>query len=239
MFDFIYDSLAKIGYTHPLHPAVTHLTIGLVMGSFIFLIIGFVLKKSQFFITARYVIILAAATVPITVLLGYMDWQHFYRGAWLFSFQMKFLLAGLLSIFLIVSILLAFINQKGSGMWVITQAICLLAVIGLGFFGGELVYKPVEKASTKIEGIPEELASKGKVIFESNCSMCHYSDRTEESIGPGLKGLFQMEKLPVSGNEVTEKNIQKQLLTPFKDMPDFADLAEDDIQMVIAFLKTI
>jgi len=47
MFDFIYNSLSRIGYTHPLHPAVTHLTIGLVMGSFIFLIIGFVLKKTN------------------------------------------------------------------------------------------------------------------------------------------------------------------------------------------------
>jgi len=144
-----------------------------------------------------------------------------------------------LSIFLIVSILLAFINQKGSGMWVVTQAICLLAVIGLGFFGGELVYKPVEKASVKIEGIPDGSASKGKVIFENNCSMCHYSDRTEEGVGPGLKGLFQMEKLPVSGNEVIEKNIRKQLLTPLKDMPEFVDLTEDEVQMLIAFLKTI
>ena len=31
-FDFIYQFLADVGYAHPLHPTITHLTIGLVMG---------------------------------------------------------------------------------------------------------------------------------------------------------------------------------------------------------------
>jgi len=232
MFDSIYHILTKIGYTHPLHPTVTHLTIGLVMGAFIFLIVGYLSKRDRFFKTARHILVLTLATLPITVLLGYMDWQHFYKGAWLFLFQIKFLLAGLLLIFLIVSILLAFVNPSGSGKLIVTQIVCLLAVIGLGFFGGELVYGPGEKTS-------EGLANTGNMVFENNCSACHYIESTEEKVGPGLKGLFQMETLPVSGQAVNQENIRKQLATPYKNMPEFKNLSEDEVTALIAFLETI
>lgn len=33
MFDALYDFLDKIGYLHPIHPATTHMPIGLVVGS--------------------------------------------------------------------------------------------------------------------------------------------------------------------------------------------------------------
>jgi len=239
MFDSIYHILTKIGYTHPLHPTITHLTIGLVMGAFIFLMVGYLSKRDRFFKTARHILVLTLATLPITVLLGYMDWQHFYKGAWLFLFQIKFLLAGLLLIFLIVSILLAFVNPSGSGKLIVTQIVCLLAVIGLGFFGGELVYGPDEKTGASIEKTSEEFAKTGNMVFENNCSACHYIDRTEEKVGPGLKGLFQMETLPVSGQAVNQESIRKQLVTPYKNMPEFKNLSEDEITALIAFLETI
>ncbi|RTZ96053.1 MAG: hypothetical protein DSY90_11770, partial [Deltaproteobacteria bacterium] len=220
-------------------PAVTHLTIGLVTGSFIFFMIAAMFDRKRVFTTARHVILLAFATVPVTVFLGYMDWQHFYKGAWLFPFQIKFILAGMLFIFLTGAVLLAFINQNGSGILVITQTICLATVIGLGFLGGGLVYGPGGKSNVKNENVSERLVSAGSMVFESNCSACHYTDRNEEMAGPGLKGLFQMEKLPVSGRIVSEENIRRQLSIPYKDMPDYADLSEDEVRALVAYLKTI
>ncbi len=240
MFDSVYHNLIKIGYTHPLHPTITHLTIGLVMAAFIFLMVGYLSKRDRFFQTARHIFVLTLATLPITVLLGYMDWQHFYKGAWLLPFQIKFLLAGLLLIFLIVSTLLAFINQSGSGKLVITEIVCLLAVIGLGFFGGELVYGPGGKTTgASIEKTREALANTGNMVFENNCSACHYIDRTDEKVGPGLKGLFQMGTLPVSGQTANEESIRKQLATPYKNMPEFKSLSEEEVTALIAFLETI
>ena len=52
-------------------------------------------------------------------------------------------------------------------------------------------------------------ATKGKDVFESNCSVCHNSDSTETKVGPGLKGLkFKkpalMNKKPVNNATVLE-----------------------------------
>jgi cytochrome c1 len=54
-----------------------------------------------------------------------------------------------------------------------------------------------------------------------------------------MQGLFQLEKLPVSGRAVTEANIRMQLKTPFKNMPAFPELPEEKVNALIAFLKTL
>jgi uncharacterized membrane protein len=36
MIEFIYQALTKLGYTHPLHPTLTHVPLGMVMGALIF-----------------------------------------------------------------------------------------------------------------------------------------------------------------------------------------------------------
>ncbi len=239
MFDDIYQNLSRMGYSHPLHPTVTHLTIGLVMGAFIFLILAIVFKRPILLKTARHVMILCLATIPITLVLGYMDWQHFYKGASLFPIKMKILLAGMLVIFLAVSILLAYINESGKGKLLTVQVASLLAVVGLGYLGGELVYGTGRISGAQNETIPVNSVKQGKIVFENNCAMCHFTDQTAVKIGPGLKQLFQMQNLPVSNRVVSEENIRKQLAAPFKDMPEFKGLSEDDIRALIVFLKTI
>ena len=88
--------------------------------------------------------------------------------------------------------------------------------------------------------LKEELAREGATVFnERGCADCHYADRTEAKIGPGLKGLFKRDKLPTSGRAVTEDNVRKQLKTPFRGMPSFADLPEDKVKALLAFLTTL
>ena len=48
-----------------------------------------------------------------------------------------------------------------------------------------------------------------------------------------------METLPVSGQAVNQESIRKQLVTPYKNMPEFKNLSEDEITALIAFLETI
>jgi cytochrome c2 len=81
----------------------------------------------------------------------------------------------------------------------------------------------------------------GSEVFEKKgCVQCHFTDSRETKIGPGLKGLFGRDKLPVSDREVTEENVKRQLKTPYDDMPSFADrLTEEQRYRLVAYLKTL
>jgi cytochrome c len=82
-------------------------------------------------------------------------------------------------------------------------------------------------------------ATKGKDVFESNCSVCHNADSTEKKMGPGLKGLFKKEKLN-NGKKPTEATIRTLINTGGNGMPPYADMLTDDEKNdVVAYLKTL
>ncbi len=87
----------------------------------------------------------------------------------------------------------------------------------------------------------EAIAQSGAALFESKgCIQCHYTDSRKTKVGPGLKGLFERKERPVSGQAVSEANGRKQIKTPYKDMPSFADrLAEGQLDRLIDYLKTL
>ncbi len=250
MYEFIYETLSSLGYTHPLHPTLTHLTIGLTMGAFIFALGGKLFRSGGMRMSARYCLGLALLALIPTALLGYMDWQYFYGGAWLFPFKVKLALAGLLTALLIATALLAERAEKRGTAPLFAYFLCLLCVVGLGYFGGELVYgknftapapappAPPAPLSEKTDVAPE-LASEGAAIFSSNCAMCHSADTTEEGIGPGLKGLFKRAAMPVSGRPASEETFRQQLRNPFQNMPPFPNLTEAQVDALIAYLKTV
>ena len=79
----------------------------------------------------------------------------------------------------------------------------------------------------------------GAKIFSNKCSFCHHTDSTENKIGPGLKGLFEREGLPVSGWPATEESVRRQIKKPYDSMPPFPDLPAADVDAIIAYLKTL
>lgn len=235
MIDFIYQILTKIGYTHPLHPTLTHVPIGLVMGVFLFAIVGLIFKRTNLAQTARHCAVLALIAAVPTVILGILDWQHFYGGSLLFPIKMKLLLAGVLLIFLFLAVIFGFFGETFSKMVLPIYVLCLLTAVGLGYFGGELVYGT--KAPTA--SVSEGPAAEGAMVFQQNCSACHLPDSTANKIGPGLKGIFKQDKFPVSGQAVSEENFKKQLVTPFDKMPPFGHLTPEQMEALIAYLKTL
>ena len=235
MLESIYQILEKIGYTHPLHPTITHLVMGLVMGVFIFGLIAIWFRRSSLAQTARHCAVLALIALPPTALLGYGDWQYRLAGAWGFPIIMKIILASALLVLLVVAIVVGLRTQESLRNLVTIYTLSLVAVIGIGYFGGELVYGKKAQAG-KIEGGP---VSEGAMVFNQNCSACHHSDKTDNKIGPGLKGIFKMEKMPSSGRPVTEANVRSQVRTPYGNMPAFPELAEEKVDALIAFLKTL
>jgi mono/diheme cytochrome c family protein len=79
-------------------------------------------------------------------------------------------------------------------------------------------------------------AQTGATLFDSKCSFCHYADRTDTKLGPGLK----RETLPVSGRPATPENIERQLLTPYQNMPAVGkSLSSQEIKDLVAYLKTL
>lgn len=79
-----------------------------------------------------------------------------------------------------------------------------------------------------------------QLFINKGCVNCHFTESRETKVGPGLKGLFERDTLPVSGREVTEENIKKQLTSPYRNMPSFAaSLTAEQQGELIEYLKTL
>jgi cytochrome c2 len=87
-------------------------------------------------------------------------------------------------------------------------------------------------------------AAKGQAVFEGTCSFCHIPDSDETLIGPGLKGLFHWPPHQLSDGterpEETEESVRHQIVEGGGAMqPAGADLSEEDLANLIAYLKTL
>ena len=81
-------------------------------------------------------------------------------------------------------------------------------------------------------------ADKGKELF-GQCSMCHYPDKTEKKMGPGLKGLFHRDTL-TNGKKVTDENVMAVVKEGGNGMPAYKDiLTDEERDNVLAYLKTL
>jgi uncharacterized membrane protein len=141
MFDFIYQFLEKVGFTHPLHPAMTHIPVGMVIGGFLFALAAFLSKKQNLWATAHHCYILAALSVLPTVMLGVMDWQYKFRGEWSYLIILKIIMACVLTALLLVAIKFGKPGENKSNLVkLVIYAACLVAATSLGFLGGELQY---------------------------------------------------------------------------------------------------
>jgi uncharacterized membrane protein len=235
MIEFIYQTLAKFGYTHPLHPTLTHLPIGMVMGAFLFALAALVFRRSSLAQTARHCVILGLLAAIPTTLLGIMDWQHFYGGTMLLPFKMKLILAVLLVSFLLLAAVIGFFGERFQKMVFALYVMCLITTVGLGYFGGEIVYGTKPPEGVQLGG----LAAKGSIVFQKNCSACHLTDSTATKIGPGLKDLFKQDTFPVSGKPSSEENFRSQLMKPLGKMPSFAHLPGGEVDALVDYLKTL
>jgi uncharacterized membrane protein len=235
MIESIYQILAKFGYTHPLHPTLTHLPIGMVMGAFLFMLLALIFNRTNLARTARHCSALALIAAVPTALLGLMDWQHLYGGSLLFPIQMKIFLAAVLIVFLLLAVIFGFFGERFSKFIIFMYVLCLFSVIGLGYFGGELVYGTKAPAA----GVSEGPAAEGAMVFKQNCSACHLTDSTATKIGPGLKDIFKGDKFPISAWPVSEESFRKQLQEPFDKMPPFKHLKEEEVKAIVDYLKTL
>ena len=83
-------------------------------------------------------------------------------------------------------------------------------------------------------------AAKGKQVFEQKCAMCHFADKEEKKIGPGLKGISKRGTFTVNGNKVTTESLTKWIENGDSQMPGMKDALEPaQIKDVVAYVKTL
>lgn len=184
MIDALYAGIVKLGFTDPLHAPITHLPIGLVIGAFLFLLVAVIFKRGNLVLTARHVSILAFIFVFPTILLGVFDWLHFFKGALAAPIKYKIVLASAVLVLLAAGIIVGSELRVRTAPLMVIYALGVVCVVGLGWFGGRLVYggwspapetpaaqagaAPAAPAVTAAPAVPA-----GQRLFASNCSACH------------------------------------------------------------------
>ena len=140
MIDLVYQTLAKMGYSHPLHPAMTHIPMGMIIGGFLFAAGSVVMKKDDLAKAAHYCYTLALIFVLPTMMLGYMDWQYKFDGEWSRLILTKIILAVMLTIMLVITYFYGKNVKIDIKQKLIFYVICFGIALGIGFIGGELQY---------------------------------------------------------------------------------------------------
>lgn len=166
IFNPVYNALYAIGYFEPIHPPLTHITIGVVAAALIFGVLALVQRQPSLARAARYCLVLAWLFIFPTVLLGFMDWQHWYRGAWLLPIFIKICLASFLFLLLSLGMILVFTGREESKALLAIYFIAFFTVVGLGYYGGRLVF------GGRAPAAPMGLEA-GRRLFENNCMACH------------------------------------------------------------------
>ena len=165
--EFLYQFLQKYDYTLPLHPPLTHMPTGLIVAAFFFLIVALIFKRSSLLATAHHCIVFALILFFPAVFLGFTDWYHFYAGVWLFPIKMKIVLTGALMIFLAAAVIVGIRKIGGPMTKFVLYLLCLVAVVGIGHYGGQLVFCQSSDAASSGD------IGQGEMVYTANCRGCH------------------------------------------------------------------
>jgi len=138
MIEFVYTALAATGFKHPLHPVMTHIPMGMVIGAFLFQTASF--RWEELSKTAHHCIVMAFIFIPPTVLFGYMDWKHRYAGYLSSIIIAKIILATVLFILISTELYLYRKGMTDKKFTAILYTLNLFTAAGLGFFGGQLIF---------------------------------------------------------------------------------------------------
>jgi uncharacterized membrane protein len=140
MTDVIFGFLNSIGFTHPLHPAFTHIPMGMVIGAVVFRLASFLPRMKLLAKTGYHCVILGLLGIFPTIFTGYLDWQHRFGGTWEFLIVLKMVLAAVLTALLLLTAIKDDPENRRFDRVTGWYVLMVLVAVGLGFSGGELQY---------------------------------------------------------------------------------------------------
>ena len=128
---------------------------------------------------------------------------------------------------------------------VFVSCVLIAVAVGLGIVRNTLVTHAEDADAFHERGgrntqLSQSASMGGTLFKDKGCAQCHAVDSTDGGMAPGLKGLFQKKRLPVSGRPVSVENVDRQLKEPYRNMPSFADrLSDKERDQIISYLKTL
>ena len=244
----IYDVLGSIGYSHPLHPPMTTLPLGLVVGALVFSLIALFPRFGKYAVTARHCFTLGFLAVFPTVLLGYMDWQHYYGGNLIFPIKMKMILAAVLVILMALAVLLLYRRLQLQDMRIFAvQVLCFAVAVTIGYFGGNLVfggqrYAQAAGSSTTAVDTSHLTFTDVAPIFNQSCTSCHsghdgpkglHLDSYDAVMAGGKNGKVVVPGKPGESELVKRIRGESTPRMPYKKPP----LPSDEIQRIADWVE--
>ncbi len=170
-----YGFLASLGYTHPVHPIAVHITIGLVVAALVFALLALSPRFEKYAVTARHCVTLGFIMVFPTILLGLMDWMHYYGGVWTSTFRIKLWFGVGLAVLLGIAAILPAKLTYRSPVVLSSYLAAFLVVVVLGYYGGELVHGSAAPAAEEEEDDDDGRVSYAQIdrIMQDACVACH------------------------------------------------------------------
>jgi len=172
MLDALYEFLRSLGFHDPLHAPIVHMPIGLGVGAFLFFAVALFFRREKLALTARHVSILALLFVFPTILLGVLDWLHFFKGALIPAIRIKMVLAAVITILLAAGIIAGRKVPVRKQLMMVIYALTFVSLIAVGYFGARLVYGGWTPSSGT-EAVLSAEAQAGEKVFAANCQGCH------------------------------------------------------------------
>lgn len=98
----------------------------------------------------------------------------------------------------------------------------------------------VERRKSDAElGLNPQQAS-GRKIYDNYCDRCHRPYSTKGKKGPGLKGMFQRQYLPLSGLPANDDRVSEIIRYGRHEMPGYSQtLDPQGMQDLLAYLHTL
>jgi mono/diheme cytochrome c family protein len=82
--------------------------------------------------------------------------------------------------------------------------------------------------------------SAGRKLYDDHCDRCHRPYSTKGRKGPGLKGVFQHQYLPMSGLPANDERVGEIIRSGRHEMPAYGPiLSPQDLQDLLAYLHTL
>jgi cytochrome c len=127
-------------------------------------------------------------------------------------------------------------RQRGQFTMTCRRIAAALALVAITVFADCDVERRQSDAELGLN--PQQAA--GRKIYDNYCDRCHRPYSTKGKKGPGLKGVFQHQYLPLSGLPANDDRVSEIIRNGRHEMPGYSQtLDAQGMQDLLAYLHTL
>jgi mono/diheme cytochrome c family protein len=126
-------------------------------------------------------------------------------------------------------------RQRRSFVFTTTTALLMALTVASMLAGCDVERR---KSDAELGLTPQQIV--GRKIYDQHCDRCHEPYSTRGKKGPGLKGAFQHQYLPLSGLPANDERAADIVNHGRNEMPGFNQtLSPQDVQDLLAYMHTL